>query len=190
MAYIQLSNSLYAWPAPQVGYMLVGMKDTRQGEPHLSTLMFAWRLAGHVNSARLLSFHCNQLHPPTAAALMVAMCIPCARMHFLNLVLSGCPATPAARVGDTWHHYRRPVEPLPGFKPAKSMVFAGQCWLVWCVYPTISVGCSIAWAAETTDAYRIQQLLSRTACPSCEWSAVLFLPSVPCRHLPALGGRL
>ena len=32
----------------------------------------------------------------------------------------------AARVGDTWHHYRRPVEPLPGFKPAKSMVFAGE----------------------------------------------------------------
>lgn len=32
---------------------------------------------------------------------------------------------PAARVGDTWHHYRKPVPPLPGFKPAKSMVFAG-----------------------------------------------------------------
>jgi hypothetical protein len=33
---------------------------------------------------------------------------------------------PAARVGDTWHHYRRPVPALPGFKPAKSMVFAGE----------------------------------------------------------------
>jgi hypothetical protein len=31
----------------------------------------------------------------------------------------------AARVGDTWHSARKPVAPLPGFKPAKSMVFAG-----------------------------------------------------------------
>jgi translation elongation factor EF-4 len=33
--------------------------------------------------------------------------------------------TRSARVGDTWHHQRRPVPALPGFKPAKSMVFAG-----------------------------------------------------------------
>lgn len=31
----------------------------------------------------------------------------------------------AARVGDTLHAAKRPVPALPGFKPAKSMVFAG-----------------------------------------------------------------
>lgn len=40
-------------------------------------------------------------------------------------MLVGMKDTRQARVGDTWHHYRRPVEPLPGFRPAKSMVFAG-----------------------------------------------------------------
>lgn len=30
-----------------------------------------------------------------------------------------------ARIGDTFHHFNQPVEPLPGFKPAKPMVFAG-----------------------------------------------------------------
>ena len=40
-------------------------------------------------------------------------------------MLVGMKDTRCARVGDTWHLQRRPVEALPGFKPAKSMVFAG-----------------------------------------------------------------
>lgn len=39
---------------------------------------------------------------------------------------TGMKTTKAARVGDTWHLYKRPVEALPGFKPARSMVFAGM----------------------------------------------------------------
>lgn len=31
----------------------------------------------------------------------------------------------SARVGETLHSARQPVTPLPGFKPAKSMMFAG-----------------------------------------------------------------
>ncbi|RHZ50838.1 hypothetical protein Glove_490g45 [Diversispora epigaea] len=30
-----------------------------------------------------------------------------------------------AHIGDTFYHYKCPVEPLPGFEPAKPMVFAG-----------------------------------------------------------------
>ncbi|KAI3434957.1 hypothetical protein D9Q98_003011 [Chlorella vulgaris] len=43
----------------------------------------------------------------------------------VGYMLVGMKDTRSARVGDTWHHQRRPVPALPGFKPAKSMVFAG-----------------------------------------------------------------
>ncbi|PSC76214.1 translation factor GUF1 mitochondrial isoform X1 isoform B [Micractinium conductrix] len=43
----------------------------------------------------------------------------------VGYMLVGMKDTRSARVGDTWHHYRKPVPSLPGFKPAKSMVFAG-----------------------------------------------------------------
>lgn len=44
----------------------------------------------------------------------------------VGYVITGMKNTRAARVGDTWHLYKRPVERLPGFKPVKSMVFAGR----------------------------------------------------------------
>ncbi len=44
----------------------------------------------------------------------------------VGYMLVGMKDTRSARVGDTWHLARRPVEQLPGFKPAKSMVFAGE----------------------------------------------------------------
>jgi translation elongation factor EF-4 len=37
----------------------------------------------------------------------------------------GMKTTSEARVGDTFYREDEPVEPLPGFKPAKPMVFAG-----------------------------------------------------------------
>lgn len=40
-------------------------------------------------------------------------------------LITGMKTVKEARVGDTFHHVRKPVEALPGFKPAKSMVFAG-----------------------------------------------------------------
>ena len=38
--------------------------------------------------------------------------------------------TKSARVGDTWHLAKQPVDALPGFKPAKSMVFSGRLKLL------------------------------------------------------------
>jgi translation elongation factor EF-4 len=43
----------------------------------------------------------------------------------VGYVLTGMKDTRAARVGDTWHLHKRPVEPISGFKEPKSMVFAG-----------------------------------------------------------------
>lgn len=44
----------------------------------------------------------------------------------VGYIISGMKTTKSARVGDTWHRYKRPVPPLPGFRPSKAMVFAGQ----------------------------------------------------------------
>lgn len=43
----------------------------------------------------------------------------------VGYLITGMKDVKAARVGDTWHHVKHPVQPLPGFKPAKSMVYAG-----------------------------------------------------------------
>ncbi|MCB9493639.1 MAG: elongation factor 4 [Epsilonproteobacteria bacterium] len=43
----------------------------------------------------------------------------------VGYVITGMKTVKDARVGDTFYHVRKPVKPLPGFKPAKSMVFAG-----------------------------------------------------------------
>ncbi|CDP02208.1 unnamed protein product [Coffea canephora] len=43
----------------------------------------------------------------------------------VGYVVSGMRSTKEARVGDTLYHCRSTVEPLPGFKPAKHMVFSG-----------------------------------------------------------------
>ncbi|KAI9120963.1 hypothetical protein K1719_007996 [Acacia pycnantha] len=43
----------------------------------------------------------------------------------VGYVVSGMRSTKEARVGDTLFHTRSTIEPLPGFKPVKHMVFSG-----------------------------------------------------------------
>lgn len=43
----------------------------------------------------------------------------------VGYVITGMKTVKEARVGDTLMAYKKPVEPFPGFKPAKPMVFAG-----------------------------------------------------------------
>lgn len=43
----------------------------------------------------------------------------------VGFLIAGMKTVKEARVGDTFYHEKKPVKPLPGFKPAKSMVFAG-----------------------------------------------------------------
>ena len=43
----------------------------------------------------------------------------------VGFLISGMKTVKEARIGDTFYHTKKPVKPLPGFKPAKSMVFAG-----------------------------------------------------------------
>jgi len=49
----------------------------------------------------------------------------------VGYLIAGMKTVQEARVGDTIFHTKKPVEPLPGFKPAKPMVFAG-------IYPIVS----------------------------------------------------
>ena len=43
----------------------------------------------------------------------------------VGYVIAGMKTVKEARVGDTLYHSRIPLQPFPGFKPAKPMVFAG-----------------------------------------------------------------
>lgn len=43
----------------------------------------------------------------------------------VGYIVSGMKTVKEARVGDTIYHAKKPVTPLPGFKPAKAMVFSG-----------------------------------------------------------------
>ena len=43
----------------------------------------------------------------------------------VGFLISGMKTVKEARVGDTFYHAGKKVAPLPGFRPAKSMVFAG-----------------------------------------------------------------
>lgn len=43
----------------------------------------------------------------------------------VGYIVSGMKTVKEARVGDTIYHTKKPVTPLPGFKPAKAMVFSG-----------------------------------------------------------------
>jgi len=43
----------------------------------------------------------------------------------VGYIIVGMKTVKEARVGDTLYHTKKPIEPLPGFKPAKSTVFAG-----------------------------------------------------------------
>ena len=47
----------------------------------------------------------------------------------VGYVVTGLKSIKAARVGDTWHHHKATPEPLPGFRPAKAMMFAGAHYL-------------------------------------------------------------
>ena len=91
----------------QVGYMLVGMKDTRSGAAG-GTLCAGLQRGAAPRRAGVVCRAQPASQPPTRTCASTPL-----------------PAPAAARVGDTWHHYRKPVPPLPGFKPAKSAVFAG-----------------------------------------------------------------
>lgn len=44
----------------------------------------------------------------------------------MGYLIAGMKDVTEAQIGDTLYLHKQPVEPLPGFKSAKPMVFAGE----------------------------------------------------------------
>jgi len=61
----------------------------------------------------------------------------------VGYLITGMKTTKSARVGDTWHLAKQHVEMLPGFKPAKSMVFSGRTNLTCCHKLNVSAACCL-----------------------------------------------
>lgn len=52
-------------------------------------------------------------------------CLLCSYAGQVGYIIAGMKDVKEAQIGDTLYLQERPVEALPGFKPAKAMVFAG-----------------------------------------------------------------
>lgn len=92
----------------------------------------------------------------------------------VGYIIAGMKDVKEAQIGDTLHLQERPVEALPGFKPAKPMVFAGEepLWIshtfiylqiqtgilstsvVECTLCSSSQGC-IPWTSLNTKVYAV-----------------------------------
>ncbi|XP_047210568.1 translation factor Guf1, mitochondrial isoform X2 [Girardinichthys multiradiatus] len=55
----------------------------------------------------------------------------------VGYIVAGMKDVKEAQIGDTLYHQEQPVEALPGFKPAKAMVFAGMYPTDQSEYPTL-----------------------------------------------------
>jgi GTP-binding protein LepA len=79
--------------------------------------------------------HSNSTYEVLEIGLMYPNETPCDALYAgqVGYLITGMKTIHEARIGDTIFSEKHPVEPLPGFKPAKPMVFAG-------IYPVDSEG--------------------------------------------------
>lgn len=76
---------------------------------------------------RITAAHTNQTYEILDIGLMHPEPEPTGELYTgqVGYVITGMKTVKEARIGDTFYKHRQEVEPLPGFKPAKPMVFAG-----------------------------------------------------------------
>lgn len=76
---------------------------------------------------RIVSAHTGQIYEVLDIGLMYPSPYSTDALYTgqVGFLIAGMKTVKEARVGDTFFHHGRPVKALPGFKPAKSMVFAG-----------------------------------------------------------------
>ncbi|KAJ3411070.1 Translation factor guf1 mitochondrial [Chytridiales sp. JEL 0842] len=94
---------------------------------------------------RIVSAHSGLSYEVNDLGLMYPDPHPSKSLHAgqVGYVYLGMKTTRDAMIGDTFYHINEPVEPLPGFQPAKSVVFSG-------VYPL-----------DATEYNRLQDALDR-----------------------------
>ncbi|XP_071087963.1 translation factor Guf1, mitochondrial-like isoform X1 [Haliotis cracherodii] len=87
---------------------------------------------GHIKRGdKIKSCHGQKAYEVQEVGIMHPMEIPTSALYAgqVGFVMANMRNTREAQMGDTFHLVDRPVTPLPGFKPARPMVFAG-------VYPS------------------------------------------------------
>lgn len=77
---------------------------------------------------RIVSAHLRKTYEVQELGILRPHEVPAAKLFAgqVGYVIAGMKDVKEAQIGDTLFHQDRPVEPLPGFKPAKPMVFAGM----------------------------------------------------------------
>ncbi|XP_026872628.2 translation factor Guf1, mitochondrial isoform X1 [Electrophorus electricus] len=80
---------------------------------------------------RIVSAHLGKMYEVNELGVLRPDEQPTERLYAgqVGYVIAGMKDVKDAQIGDTLYLHKHPVEPLPGFSPAKSMVFAGM-------YPT------------------------------------------------------
>jgi len=76
---------------------------------------------------KIMSAHGEQKYDVAEVGIMHPEQVPTGYLHAgqVGYVICGMKTASEAHIGDTFHHIKSKIEPLPGFEAAKSMVFAG-----------------------------------------------------------------
>lgn len=76
---------------------------------------------------KIISAHGEQKYEVAEVGIMHPEQLPTGYLHAgqVGYIICGMKSASEAHIGDTFHHLKSKVEPLPGFEAAKSMVFAG-----------------------------------------------------------------
>lgn len=76
---------------------------------------------------KIIAAHTGQSYEVLDVGLMYPEPYPINALYTgqVGYLICGMKTVRDARIGDTFYHVKKPIQPLPGFKPAKSMVFAG-----------------------------------------------------------------
>ncbi|KAL1917543.1 uncharacterized protein VTP21DRAFT_3936 [Calcarisporiella thermophila] len=76
---------------------------------------------------RIISAYSQQKYEVTEVGIMHPDMYNTGYLHAgqVGYIICNMKVATEAHIGDTFYHIKQPVEPLPGFEPAKSMVFAG-----------------------------------------------------------------
>uniref|UniRef100_A0A3Q3D598 GTP binding elongation factor GUF1 n=1 Tax=Hippocampus comes TaxID=109280 RepID=A0A3Q3D598_HIPCM len=85
--------------------------------------------AGHVKKGdKIVSAHLGKAYEVNELGLLCPQEHPTQKLFAgqVGYLIAGMKEVKEAQIGDTLYHQDQPVEALPGFKPAKAMVFAGM----------------------------------------------------------------
>ncbi|KAG2173420.1 hypothetical protein INT44_008772 [Umbelopsis vinacea] len=76
---------------------------------------------------KVMSAHADEKYEISEVGIMHPEQTPTGYLHAgqVGYIICGMKSASEAHIGDTFHHLKSKVEPLPGFEAAKSMVFAG-----------------------------------------------------------------